>query len=60
MIPDLNPQRVNQYFGTTPLAFVNEAIVVKLKDGDAQSVIQPRDATYSHVEQDLVTSIACW
>ncbi len=55
--PDLNPQRVNQYFGTTPLAFVNEAIVVKLKDGDAQSVIQPRDASYSHVEQDLVTSL---
>ena len=30
---------------------------MKLKDGDAQSVIQPRDASYSHVEQDLVTSL---
>ena len=55
--PDVNPQRVNQYFGTTPIAFVNESIVVKLKDGDALNVIQPRDAGYSHLEQDLVTSI---
>ncbi|MDE2939215.1 MAG: GldG family protein [Chloroflexota bacterium] len=55
--PDVNPQRVNQYFGTTPIAFVNESIVVRLKDGDAQNIIQPRDASYSHLEQDLVTSI---
>ena len=55
--PDVNPQRVNQYFGTTPIAFVNESIVVKLKDGDALDVIQPKDAEYSHLEQDLVTSI---
>ena len=55
--PDVNPQRVNQYFGTTPVAFVNESIVVKLTDGDALDVIQPRDADYSHLEQDLVTSI---
>ena len=55
--PDVNPQRVNQYFGTTPIAFVNESIVIKLKDGDVQNVIQPRDASYSHLEQDLVTSI---
>ncbi len=55
--PDVNPQRVNQYFGTTPITFVNESIVVKLKDGDVQNVIQPRDASYSHLEQDLVTSI---
>ena len=55
--PDVNPQRVNQYFGTTPIAFVNESIVVKLKEGDALDVIQPKDAEYSHLEQDLVTSI---
>lgn len=55
--PDVNPQRVNQYFGTTPIAFVNESIVVKLKDGDTLDVIQPKDAGYSHLEQDLVTSI---
>lgn len=55
--PDVNPQRVNQYFGTTPITFVNESIVVRLKDGDVQNVIQPRDASYSHLEQDLVTSI---
>lgn len=55
--PDVNPQRVNQYFGTTPIAFVNESIVVKQKDGDALDVIQPKDAEYSHLEQDLVTSI---
>ena len=55
--PDVNPQRVNQYFGTTPIAFVNESIVVKLKDGNVQNVIQPKDASYSHLEQDLVTSI---
>ena len=55
--PDVNPQRVNQYFGNTPVAFVNESIVVKLKDGDIVDVIQPRDASYSHLEQDLVTSI---
>lgn len=55
--PDVNPQRVTQYFGTTPIAFVNESIVVKLKDGDTLDVIQPKDAGYSHLEQDLVTSI---
>ena len=55
--PDVNPQRVNQYFGNTPVAFVNESIVVKLRDGDIVDVIQPRDANYSHLEQDLVTSI---
>ena len=55
--PDVNPQRVNQYFGTTPIAFVNESVVVKLRDGEAVDVIQPRDAEYSHLEQDLVTSI---
>ena len=55
--PDVNPQRVNQYFGATPIAFVNESIVVKVKDGDVLDVIQPKDAEYSHLEQDLVTSI---
>jgi hypothetical protein len=55
--PDVNPQRVNQYFGTTPIAFVNESIIVKVKDGDVLDVIQPKDAGYSHLEQDLVTSI---
>ena len=55
--PDVNPQRVNQFFGNTPVAFVNESIVVKLRDGDTLDVIQPRDAEYGHLEQDLVTSI---
>ncbi len=55
--PDINPQRVNQYFGSTPIDFVNESIVVKLRDGDVLDVIQPKDAAYSHLEQDLVTSI---
>ena len=55
--PDVNPQRVTQYFGTTPIAFVHESIVVKLRDGDTLDVIQPKDAEYSHLEQDLVTSI---
>ncbi len=55
--PDVNPQRVNQYFGTTPTTFVNESIVVKLKDSEVIDVIQPQDAAYSHLEQDLVSSI---
>ena len=55
--PDVNPQRVNQYFGTTPIAFVNESVVVRLRDGDAIEVIQPSDAGYGQLEQDLVTSI---
>lgn len=55
--PDVSPQRVNQYFGTTPIAFVNESIVVKLKGGDVVDVIQPQDAAYSHLEQDLVSGI---
>ena len=55
--PDVNPQLVNQYFGTIPIAFVNESIVVKLKDGDTLDVIQPKDTEYSHLEQDLVTSV---
>ncbi len=55
--PDVNPQRVSRYFGATPVAFVNESIVVKLRDGEAQAIIQPKDAGYSHLEQDLVSSI---
>ena len=55
--PDVNPQRVAQYFGATPIDFINESIVVKLQDGDAQAIIQPKDADYSHLEQDLVSSI---
>ena len=55
--PDVNPQRVSQYFGNTPIAFVNESIVVKAKNDDFVDVIQPQDAAYSHLEQDLVSSI---
>ena len=55
--PDVSPQRVSQYFGVTPTAFVNESIVVKVKDRDRIDVIQPQDPDYSHLEQDLVSSI---
>ena len=55
--PDKSPQRVNQYFGSVPTTFINESIVVKLKDSDVVDVIQPLDAEYSHLEQDLVSSI---
>ena len=55
--PDVSPQRVSQYFGTTPIAFVNESLVVKVKDQDRLDVIQPQDPEYSHLEQDLVSSI---
>ncbi len=55
--PDVSPQRVSQYFGVTPTAFVNESIVVKVKDRDRLDVIQPQDPEYSHLEQDLVSSI---
>ena len=55
--PDVSPQRVAQYFGTTPVAFVNESIVVKLMGSDNVDVIQPRDPDYSRLEQKLVSSI---
>lgn len=55
--PDVSPQRVSQYFGATPAGFINESIVVKVKDRDRVDVIQPQDPEYSHLEQDLVSSI---
>lgn len=55
--PTLDPETVRDYFGATPTPFINESIVVEgLNSGDIH-VIQPLDAAYARLEQDLFTSI---
>ena len=59
--PDLKPEIVSKYFGARPTSFVSEIIVVEsIVDGTENGpfdVLQPTDAVYTKLEQDLVTSI---
>ena len=55
--PDLEPGVVAAYFGARPLGFVSETVVVEnLDTGDFDS-LQPTDATFGQLEQDLVTGL---
>ena len=55
--PDLEPGVVAAYFGARPVGFVGETVVVEnLDTGDFDS-LQPTDATFSQLEQDLVTGL---
>ena len=55
--PDLEPGVVAAYFGARPLGFVSETVVVENMDtGDFDS-LQPTDATFGQLEQDLVTGL---
>ena len=55
--PDLEPGIVAAYFGARPTGFVSETVVVEnLNTGDFDS-LQPTDAAFGQLEQDLVTSL---
>lgn len=54
--PDRKPLVVNKYFGARPTGFVTEIIVVEGMDSGQFDVLQPTDAGYAKLEQDLVTS----
>ena len=55
--PDLEPGVVAAYFGARPVGFVGETVVVENVDtGDFDS-LQPTDASFSQLEQDLVTGL---
>ena len=55
--PDLSPDIASKYFGARPVDFVAESVVVEGLDSDIFDVIEPRDQSYSQLEQDLVTSM---
>jgi hypothetical protein len=54
--PDLKPEVVSKYFGARPTGFVAEIVVVEGMDSGQFDVLQPTDAEYNKLEQDLVTS----
>jgi ABC-type uncharacterized transport system involved in gliding motility auxiliary subunit len=54
--PDLKPEVVSKYFGARPTGFVTEIVVVEGMDSGQFDVLQPTDAEYAKLEQDLVTS----
>ena len=55
--PDLEPGAVAAYFGARPAGFVSETVVIEnLTTGEFDS-LQPTDATFGQLEQDLVTSL---
>ncbi len=54
--PDLKPEVVSKYFGARPTSFVVEIIVVEGMDSGQFDVLQPTDAGYTKLEQDLVTA----
>ena len=55
--PDLEPSAVATYFGARPTGFVSETVVVEnLVTGEFDS-LQPTDAAFGQLEQDLVTSL---
>ncbi len=53
----LEPEIVRGYFGSLPTPFISESIVVEGMDSGLIHVVQPLDAGYSRLEQDLFTSI---
>ena len=55
--PDLEPGVVGAYFGARPAGFVSETVVIEnMRTGEFDS-LQPTDATFGELEQDLVTSL---
>ena len=54
--PDLKPEVVSKYFGARPTSFVTEIVVVEGMESGRFDVLQPTDANYTKLEQDLVTS----
>ena len=55
--PDLEPGVVAAFFGSRPVGFVNESVVVEnLATGEFDS-LQPTDELFNQLEQDLVTGL---
>jgi len=54
--PDLKPEIVSAFFGARPTSFVTEIVVIEGMDNGQFDVLQPTDASYTQLEQDLVTS----
>ncbi len=54
--PDLKPEIVGKFFGARPAGFVTEIVVVEGMGSGQFDVLQPTDASYTELEQDLVTS----
>ncbi|NQW24183.1 MAG: Gldg family protein [SAR202 cluster bacterium] len=54
--PDLQPEIVSKYFGARPTSFVTEIVVIEGMESERFDVLQPTDAEYTKLEQDLVTS----
>ena len=55
--PDFKPDIANKYFGARPVDFVSESVVVEGLESEQFDVVEPRDQSYSQLEQDLVTSM---
>ena len=55
--PDLEPGVVAAYFGARPVGFVGETLVVQNLDTGVFDSLQPTDASFSQLEQDLVTGL---
>ena len=55
--PDLEPGRVSAYFGARPADFVSETVVLENMETGAFDALQPTDAIFGRLEQDLVTSL---
>ena len=54
--PDLKPEIVRKFFGARPTSFVTEIVVVEGMDSGQFDVLRPTDASFTQLEQDLVTS----
>ena len=54
--PDLKPEIVSKFFGARPTGFVTETVVVEGMESEEFDVLQPTDASFTQLEQDLVTS----
>lgn len=55
--PDLEPGVVAAYFGARPAGFVGETVVVENMRTGEFDALQPTDASFGELEQDLVTSL---
>jgi hypothetical protein len=54
--PDLKPEIVSKFFGARPTSFVTEIVVIEGMDSGQFDVLRPTDASFTQLEQDLVTS----
>jgi hypothetical protein len=54
--PDLKPEIVSKFFGARPAGFVTEIVVIEGMDSGQFDILRPTDASYTQLEQDLVTS----